>query len=148
MRKLVVIAALVLGLSGCANAEVPSAGSTAPTTPPATSTTTGSTSTTSTTPPATSTPAASKPGLTALPSAGMPAPPGANEVILDGIVQAGVEEGCTLLLSQGAQYLLLGGDPSVIREGQRVIVRGQAQPGVATTCQQGVPFIVAEARPG
>jgi hypothetical protein len=59
-----------------------------------------------------------------------------------------VEAGCTLLISQGAQYLLLGGDPAVLRAGQRVIVRGKAEPGVATTCQQGVPFIVAEAKPG
>src|SRR5262249_48249289 len=47
MRTLVVIVAMALGLAGCANAEVPQAGSTTPTTPPA-GTTTGRTSATST----------------------------------------------------------------------------------------------------
>jgi len=147
MRMLVVIAVTVLGLAGCANAEVPQAGSTTPTTPPA-GTTTGPASTTTTA--ATEPTAPSTPGttsLTAVPSSITPAPPNANEVTLEGVVQAGVEGGCKLLLSQGAQYLLLGGDPAVLREGQRVIVRGQVEPGVATTCQQGVPFIVAEVRP-
>ena len=144
---LVVIAVTVLGLTGCANAEVPQAGSTTPTTPPP-STTTGpasKTTTATTEPTAPSTPGTTN--LTLVPSSITPAPPVPNEVTIEGVVQSGVEAGCKLLLSQGAQYLLLGGDPAVLREGQRVVVRGQAQPGVATTCQQGVPFIVAEVKP-
>jgi len=148
MRTLVVIAVMALGLAGCANAEVPQAGSTTPTTPPSGTTTgrTSATSTSTTEPTAPSTPGTTV-SRTLVPSSITPVPPNANEVTLDGVVQAGVEAGCKLLLSQGAQYLLLGGDPAVLREGQRVIVRGQVQAGVATTCQQGVPFIVAEARP-
>lgn len=147
MRKLVVIAALALAVSGCANTEVPSAGGTT-TTSPSSATTTESTSTTSRSSTVAPTPTPSGPSLSPIPSAGKPGPPGANEVTLEGVVQAGVEAGCTLLVSQGAQYLLLGGDPALLREGQRVFVRGQAAPGVATTCQQGVPFIVAEVRAG
>jgi hypothetical protein len=149
MRKLVAIAsgtaALVLGLTGCADTDVPSAGGTSATTPttPPTSTTTGSTSTGS----RTSSSPSTTTSRTLSPSA-IPPPPNAGEVTLEGVVEPGVEAGCTLLISQGAQYLLLGGDPAVLRAGQRVIVRGKAEPGVATTCQQGVPFIVAEAKPG
>lgn len=148
MRTLVVIAALALGLIGCANAEIPQAGSTTPTTPPA-STTTGpaSTITTTATEPIAPSAPSSTTSRTFSPSGTVSASPNPNDVTLEGVVQSGVEAGCKLLLSQGAQYLLLGGDPAILREGQRVIVRGQAQPGVVTTCQQGVPFIVAEVRP-
>jgi hypothetical protein len=153
MRTLGVIAVMALGLTGCANAEVPQAGSTAPTTPPV-STSTGPTSTTTavTTEPITGPVTPSTQGTTTsrplVPSSITPVPPtNANEVTIEGVVQAGVEAGCKLLVSQGAQYLLLGGDPAVLREGQRVIVRGKVEAGVATTCQQGVPFIVAEVRP-
>ena len=146
MRKLVVIAVVALGLTGCANAEVPSADSTAQTTTPSSTTTTTRTSTSTSTPPTTTPSQPDRTSLTPKPSGGLQ--PGPNEVVLEGVVQEGVEAGCILLLSQGAQYLLLGGDPAVLRVGQRVIVRGKAEPGVATTCQQGVPFIVAEVRPG
>jgi len=147
MRKLVVIAVVALGLTGCANAEVPSADSTAQTPTPSSTTTTTRTSTSPSTPPTTTPSQPDRTSLVPQPSGVLPQL-GPNEVILDGVVQEGVEAGCLLLLSQGAQYLLLGGDPAVLRIGQRVIVRGKAEPGVATTCQQGVPFIVAEVRPG
>jgi hypothetical protein len=146
MRTLVVILAVAAALGGCTNTETPSAGTTPPT-----PTTTDATSTPSTTTGTTTSgvrPTLTTPTVPSLSPSGIPAPPGGNQVTLEGVVQAGVEAGCLLLNSQGAQYLLLGGDQSVLREGRRVIVRGQAQPGVATTCQQGVPFIVAEARPG
>ena len=145
MRKLVVIATLALAVSGCTTAEVPSAGSTTSTTPPS-STTTEPTSTTPATTPETTTASPTKPGLSPVPSGAIPQPPGADEVTLEGVVQSGVEAGCRLLLSQGAQYLLLGGDPNVLTEGRRVVVRGKVQAGVATTCQQGVPFIVADVK--
>jgi hypothetical protein len=148
MRTLFVLLVAAAALSGCTNVETPSAG-TAPPTPSTTTAdpTAGSTSPSGTTPTGTTPRASTSPPATRpAPSlSGLP-PPNANEVTLEGVVQAGVEAGCLLLNSQGGQYLLLGGDQSVLREGQRVIVRGQAQPGVATTCQQGVPFIVADAR--
>jgi hypothetical protein len=78
-------------------------------------------------------------------------PPGTTkpaEVTLRGSVQDGVEPGCLLLTAQdGRLYLLLGGDRQVLQSRSEVVVRGRPQPDVATTCQQGIPFTVLDARP-
>ena len=59
-----------------------------------------------------------------------------------GTVSAGVENGCLLLDTGTAQYLLLGADPAIAVAGAVVEVSGRAEPGAMTTCQQGTPFQV------
>ncbi|WP_143134059.1 hypothetical protein [Actinoplanes philippinensis] len=61
---------------------------------------------------------------------------------LTGIVTAGVEHRCLLL----GEYLLVGGDRTVIRAGARLAVTGRKVPDLVTTCQQGTPFVVTSAR--
>ncbi|TQM79260.1 hypothetical protein FHX81_1563 [Saccharothrix saharensis] len=66
--------------------------------------------------------------------------------VLRGTVQAGVEAGCLVLATDRGRFLLLGGDPTVLREGAEVVVEGATRPGQATTCQEGTPFSVSAAR--
>lgn len=72
------------------------------------------------------------------PGAGAPGGP----KVLTGTVTAGVEPNCLLLDG----YLLIGGPPDVLRVGARVVVTGDVQADVVTTCMQGTPFLVARAR--
>jgi hypothetical protein len=71
-----------------------------------------------------------------------PAPP-AGEVTVTGTVGEGVEPGCLLLDS----YLLVGGDRDKLRPGARVAVTGRVDRGLLSTCQQGVPLVVASVEP-
>ncbi|MGS2614281.1 hypothetical protein ACVCAH_07080 [Micromonospora sp. LZ34] len=71
-------------------------------------------------------------------------PPPAGDTTLTGTVTAGVEPNCVLLDG----YLLIGGPRDVLTAGAKVTVTGRAQPGMMTTCQQGVPFVVESARRG
>jgi hypothetical protein len=71
----------------------------------------------------------------------------AGDVNVQGVVVAGVEAGCLLLETGGETYLLLNADPAVVVPGQRVVIRGQPQPGTATTCMQGTPLVIREAKP-
>ncbi|WP_274534365.1 copper chaperone PCu(A)C [Saccharothrix sp. CB00851] len=66
--------------------------------------------------------------------------------VLRGRVVDGVEPGCLVLATDRGQFLLLGGDEEVLRAGAEVVVEGTVRPGQATTCQQGTPFAVDEAR--
>lgn len=64
-----------------------------------------------------------------------------------GTVSEGVELGCMLLTAEdGKIYLLLGGDRALIGKSGRLEVVGKAQPGLATTCQQGIPFKVSQVK--
>lgn len=140
MRTLVVIFAVMVAVAGCGTDDTP---------PTSAATTTGTP--TGSADPSTTPPATQPPTTTSGPSLRVPsslAPPPGREITLEGVVQAGVEAGCLLLDTGGTQYLLLGGDRTVLRAGQRVVVRGQTEAGVVTICQQGTPFVVAEARPG
>jgi hypothetical protein len=74
-------------------------------------------------------------------------PPATGEMTMTGQVVPGVEEGCLLMHSGTTEYLLVGGDRAVVKAGARITVRGRPSPGLMTTCQQGVPFQVSEARP-
>jgi hypothetical protein len=65
---------------------------------------------------------------------------------LTGRPEDGVEAGCIVLRSNGTMYLLLGGDPQVLKSGKTLVVRGKPNPGLITTCQQGIPFQVSEVR--
>jgi hypothetical protein len=71
-----------------------------------------------------------------------PAPP-AGEVTVTGTVSEGVEAGCLLLDG----YLLVGGDRDQLRPGARVAVTGRVDSGLLSTCQQGVPLVVASVEP-
>lgn len=82
------------------------------------------------------------PGRT--PSPGGPGGPGSSRpMTLSGTVEAGVEHNCFLLDG----YLLVGGSPDLVRAGARVTVTGHVQPGLMTTCQQGIPFMVQRVEP-
>jgi hypothetical protein len=71
-----------------------------------------------------------------------PAPP-SGEVTVTGTVAEGVEPGCLLLDG----YLLVGGDRDKLRPGARVAVTGRVDRGLLSTCQQGVPLVVASVEP-
>ena len=72
-----------------------------------------------------------------------PSPDAARK--LTGTVAAGVEPGCLILRTGSGDYLLLiSGDRSAATPGARVVVTGAEAEGMATTCQQGTPFVVAE----
>ncbi|WP_412541957.1 hypothetical protein R8Z50_05285 [Longispora sp. K20-0274] len=73
-------------------------------------------------------------------------PPAKGEMTVTGTVEDGVEQGCTVLRTPVGVFLLLGGDRTLIGEGNRVTVRGRAEPDLLTTCQQGTPFHVLEVR--
>jgi hypothetical protein len=77
-----------------------------------------------------------------------PAAAGATVTVV-GRVQAGVEVGCLLINDEagGGSWLLLGGDPKVVKAGARVRVTGTEARGVATICQQGRPLQVRYAAP-
>lgn len=66
---------------------------------------------------------------------------------LTGTVSEGVEQGCLLLPAGGTgQPWLLVGTVAGIGAGDTVTVVGHAQPDLATSCQQGVPFVVEKVR--
>ncbi|WP_233627506.1 MULTISPECIES: hypothetical protein [unclassified Saccharopolyspora] len=80
---------------------------------------------------------------------GATTPAGAGgEITVTGKVQSGVESRCMVLPAQGrSPYLLLGGDPAVVKPGAHLVVRGHPEPGAPTTCMQGTPLHVSEAHP-
>ena len=86
----------------------------------------------------TSRPTTKPPGPTTTPAAGRP-------LVLDGIVEAGVEPGCKVLSTEAGQYLLLGGGADVPM-GVPLRIKGVLMPGVSTTCQQGTPLRALDVR--
>ena len=64
-----------------------------------------------------------------------------------GVVAAGVEAGCLLLETGSETLLLVGVRPEDAPPGSRIRVTGSRNPGLMTTCQQGVPFQVEQVRP-
>ena len=64
-------------------------------------------------------------------------------VVVDGVIEAGVEPGCRVLTACSIRYLLLGGGEDVPL-GVPVRVQGLLQPGVLSTCQQGTPLRVTD----
>ncbi|MGC9670511.1 hypothetical protein ACNTMW_28700 [Planosporangium sp. 12N6] len=85
-------------------------------------------------------------GPSGAPSAGA-GPSAGAELTLSGQVEAGVEPGCLLLRSGGQSYLLIGGDRTVVKAGNNLVVRGHIADDVMSHCMQGRPFWVDEARP-
>jgi hypothetical protein len=80
--------------------------------------------------------------LTASPLTTEPAP-AAGQLTVTGTVSDGVEPNCLLLDG----YLLVGGDRSKLLSGGRVTVTGRVERGLLSTCQQGVPLVVASVEP-
>lgn len=78
------------------------------------------------------------------PAPGSDRPP-TGEITVTGTIVDGVERGCTLLRTAKELYLLVG-EAGAWEEGTQVAVRGRPNPGLLTTCQQGVPLMVTEVR--
>ena len=119
MKRSVLLLSVVL-LTGCATA-------TTPTGPADPSTTSES--------PVPSTPFSPKPTFSSKPQA---------EITVVGVVEAGVEHGCTMLRTADELYQLVGSADPVIQPGARLTVRGRPNPNLITTCQQGTPLQVLE----
>jgi hypothetical protein len=83
-------------------------------------------------------------GVSSPPTTGTPA----GGTTLQGTVSEDEsQKGCFLLAAQDHRiYLLLGGDRQLVAAGARLEVVGRAAPGLATTCRQGIPFEVSQAR--
>ncbi|MBB5159786.1 hypothetical protein [Saccharopolyspora phatthalungensis] len=64
-----------------------------------------------------------------------------------GVVRRGVEPGCLVLGTAERQYLLVNPSPA-LRPGVTAVVRGRLEPALVTTCMQGTPLVVSEARIG
>jgi predicted small secreted protein len=79
-----------------------------------------------------------RPGPTGIP-VGSP-----KAVTIDGVIEAGVEPGCTVLTAGNTSYLILAG--SDVPMGVPVRVEGTLQPGVLSTCQQGTPLRVTSVK--
>ena len=57
------------------------------------------------------------------------------QMIISGVMRAGVEANCMVLTTtEGTQYQLLGGDRSIYRVGVRLTVTGHVATGIVTRC--------------
>jgi hypothetical protein len=131
-----VVAGAVLLLAACGNATVqPGSGST----DRPTAGTSASASPTAATPkPVPSGGGTFHPGPTGIP-VGSP-----KTVTIDGVIEAGVEPGCKVLIAGNTKFLILGGND--VPMGVPVRVEGTLQPGVLSTCQQGTPLRVTSVK--
>lgn len=68
---------------------------------------------------------------------------GHGVMTVDGVVGTGVEAGCLVLRSEGAEYLLLGADEDVPMD-VPVRVRGVREDNVISYCMQGTPLRVLD----
>jgi hypothetical protein len=67
-----------------------------------------------------------------------------------GTVEAGVEPNCRLIQDGSGSHLLVFRDAALRADapvGKKVTVTGHAEPKMMSTCQQGIPFIVASISP-
>jgi hypothetical protein len=73
----------------------------------------------------------------------------AGQVTLTGTVREGIEPGCLLLDASGGgrRYLLVGGERAELQAGARVEVTGRVENDLVSTCQQGIPLVVATIEP-
>ena len=83
---------------------------------------------------------------------GAPVGPGSGHIggksELTGTVEAGVESGCLVLTDAGGAVVanLIGLDAATTPVGTEVVVTGEFQQDLMTTCQQGSPFVVASVK--
>jgi|GEM_PF-871260 len=71
--------------------------------------------------------------------------PTAGGQIITGTVTAGVEPNCLRLTDSTGSHLLIFDDPAMRTDaavGNKVKISGRSSPGLMSTCQQGVPFVV------
>lgn len=72
---------------------------------------------------------------------------------IPGRVVAGVESGCMMLepdepaVGSAREYMLIGGDKTVLVSGAHVLVTGEIMSGVVSYCMQGTPLRVVSAQP-
>ncbi|TDD55270.1 copper chaperone PCu(A)C [Saccharopolyspora elongata] len=90
------------------------------------------------------------------PVEGTPPPPmdgpehdAGKEITVTGIVRAGQQPDCRLLTGEedGRHYVLIDGDPAIVRPGATVVVRGRLEPDVPTHCAHGAVLRVINAIP-
>ncbi|MBM2621689.1 hypothetical protein JIG36_39915 [Actinoplanes sp. LDG1-06] len=77
--------------------------------------------------------------------------PNAGGQTITGTVTAGVEPNCLLLTDSNGSHLLIFDDPAMKADaaaGSKVKISGHSEPGMMSTCQQGVPFIVTSVEKG
>ncbi|MBU2669731.1 hypothetical protein KOI35_40105 [Actinoplanes bogorensis] len=77
--------------------------------------------------------------------------PNAGGQTITGTVTAGVEPNCLVLTDGTGSHLLIFDDAAMRADavvGSTVTVSGQSQPGMMSTCQQGVPFVVVSVKKG
>jgi hypothetical protein len=77
--------------------------------------------------------------------------PNAGAKTITGTVTAGVEPNCLLLTDDSGAHLLIFDDPAMRSDaavGSKVKISGRSEPGMMSTCQQGVPFIVTSVEKG
>lgn len=68
-------------------------------------------------------------------------------ITVTGVVQSGVEPRCLVLKADdGRQFLLLGGNPNLLQPGTEVVVKGTSALEKPTTCMQGIPLRVTDAK--
>ena len=75
--------------------------------------------------------------------------PNAGAQTITGTVTAGVEPNCLLLQDGSGTHLLVFDDPAMRADapvGKKVTISGKSDPSMMSTCQQGVPFIVASVK--
>jgi hypothetical protein len=72
-----------------------------------------------------------------------------SEITLTGLVErVEIEGGCTVLRSDTSKtYELKGGDPAIVRAGNRVTITGGVRSDLVTICQMGPVFEVISSRP-
>ena len=88
-------------------------------------------------------PSSTEPGAPANPTGPGGTPPASGKrLLLDGVVEAGVEPGCRVLTAGGVQYLIYAGKD--VPMGVPVRITAVAVTGVSTTCQQGTPLRVLD----
>ena len=87
----------------------------------------------------------SSPSATASPSPASSASSSSSSETLSGTLSAGVEPHCLILRDATGSHSIYFHDESLRAQapaGAHVTLVGHPEPGMMTTCQQGVPFIV------
>jgi hypothetical protein len=134
---LLVAAALLTLLAGCANGGTGAAS-------PADS---GSPSAPATAAPSPSTPSIPAPSTGPLSPTPTGKPTNGATITVVGTVQDGVEAKCLVLRTDSQSYQLMGGDPAVVRAGAHLRVTGVVRTDVMSYCMQGIPLEVTTAAP-
>jgi hypothetical protein len=71
-----------------------------------------------------------------------------GEISVTGTVERmDIEGGCTVLRTETETYEIKGGDPSILKAGQRVTVNGKVRTDMMTICQVGPVLEVSSSKP-